>query len=69
MCVMRNIINDAKALEGEAIRGEEVSQKAYEDFVKDTNDSLDEKNKDTTRNRSAKAKAEGRKVQGEPGRE
>merc|ERR1711935_626563 len=42
MGMMQGIIDDAKAMEAEAIRGEEDSQKAYEDFVKDTNDSLEE---------------------------
>merc|ERR1719162_1317909 len=37
MGMMQAIIDDAKAMEAEAIRGEEDSQKAYEDFVKDTN--------------------------------
>jgi len=70
MCVMQNTIIDAKAWEeGEAIQGEVVSQKAYEDFAQDTDDSLDEKNKDITNKSSAKAKAAGRKVQAETGRE
>merc|ERR1719262_397147 len=41
MGMMRGIIDEAKGLEAEAIRGEEDSQKAYEEFVMDTNNSLD----------------------------
>merc|ERR1719213_600025 len=35
--MITNIINDSKASEADAIRGEETAQKAYEAFVKDTN--------------------------------
>merc|ERR1719287_38760 len=48
MGMIQQIINDAKAMEAEAIRAEEDGQKAYEDFV----------NKSET-----KAKAEGDLVQ------
>merc|ERR1719428_1602029 len=41
MGMMQGIIDEAKGLEAEAIRGEEDSQKAYEEFVMDTNNSLD----------------------------
>merc|ERR1719159_270448 len=34
MGMMSGIINDAKAMEAEAIRGEESAQKTYESFVK-----------------------------------
>merc|ERR1719443_2397661 len=34
MGMMQSIIDDAKAMEAEAIRAEEDSQKTYEDFVK-----------------------------------
>merc|ERR1719171_967525 len=33
-------------MEAETIRSEEDAQKAYEDFVKDTNNSIEEKSKD-----------------------
>merc|ERR1719335_1530579 len=62
---MQSIINDAKAMEAEAIRGEEDSQKAYEDFVKETNTSVDAKTKDIVSKTSMKAKAEGEKVEAE----
>merc|ERR1719421_374369 len=35
MGMIQQIINDAKAMEAEAIKSEEDAQKAYEDFVKD----------------------------------
>merc|ERR1719168_364201 len=62
---MQSIINDAKAMEAEAIRGEEDSQKAYEDFVKETNTSVDAKTKDITNKSEVKAKAESEKVESE----
>merc|ERR1711924_207626 len=46
MGMIQQIINDAKAMEAETIRSEEDAQKAYEDFVKDTNASIEEKSKD-----------------------
>merc|ERR1719261_1282453 len=46
MGMIQQIINDAKAMEAEAIRSEEDAQKAYEDFVKETNASIEEKSKD-----------------------
>merc|ERR1719421_631139 len=45
--MLQQIINDAKAMEAEAIRSEEDAQKAYEDFVKETNASIEAKSKDT----------------------
>merc|ERR1719473_418502 len=38
MGMMKTIIADSDNMESEAIRGEEDSQKAYEDFVKDSNE-------------------------------
>merc|ERR1719482_1683490 len=45
MGMLQQIINDAKAMEAETIRAEEDAQKAYEDFVKETNNSIEEKSK------------------------
>merc|ERR1719440_2579348 len=45
MGMIQQIINDAKAMEAEAIRSEEDAQKAYEDFVKETNASIEAKTK------------------------
>merc|ERR1719478_1548248 len=65
MGMMQSIIDDAKELEAEATRGEADSQKAYESFVKDTNNSIDEKNKDIINKTQQKAKAESDKVEAE----
>merc|ERR1719214_439549 len=69
MGMMQGIIDDAKAMEAEAIRGEEDSQKAYEDFVKDTNTSIEAKTKDIVAKTEMKAKAEGAKVEAETERD
>merc|ERR1740133_913502 len=69
MGMMQSIIDDSKAMEAEAIRGEEDSQKAYEDFVKDTNTSIEAKTKDIVSKSSMKAKAEGEKVEAETERD
>merc|ERR1719460_2386201 len=58
MGMIQQIINDAKAMEAETIRSEEDAQKAYEDFVKDTNNSIEEKSKDIVNKSESKAKAE-----------
>merc|ERR1719191_2511375 len=63
MGMMEGIIGEAKAMEAEAIRGEEDSQKAYETFVKDTNDSITAKTKDIVNKSDMKAKAESEKVE------
>merc|ERR550532_3385622 len=44
--MIQQIISDAKAMEAEAIRSEEDAQKAYEDFVKETNNSIEAKSRD-----------------------
>merc|ERR1719272_2715182 len=59
MGMIKQIITDAKAMESEAIRAEEDSQKAYEDFVKETNASIEAKSKDIINKSETKAKAEG----------
>merc|ERR1712157_642072 len=58
MGMMQQIIDDAKAMEAEAIRGEEDAQKAYEDFVKETNASIEAKSKDIVNKSETKATAE-----------
>merc|ERR1719261_456045 len=62
MGMMQGIIDDAKAMEAEAIRGEEDSQKSYEDFVKDTNGSLEELKKELANKERAKGKTEAKKL-------
>merc|ERR1712232_1208975 len=58
MQMIEQIISDAKAMEAETIRAEEDAQKAYEDFVKDTNNSIEAKTKDIVNKSETKAKAE-----------
>merc|ERR1719155_265628 len=58
MGMIQQIINDAKAMEAEAIRAEEDAQKTYEDFVKETNASIEEKSKAIVNKSEDKAKAE-----------
>jgi hypothetical protein len=65
MGLLQQIINDAKAMEAETIRSEEDGQKAYEDFVKETNASVEAKGKDIVNKSEDKAKAETDKVKAE----
>merc|ERR1712113_1236290 len=58
MGMITQIISDAKAMEAETIRSEEDAQKAYEDYVKDTNASIEAKSKDIVNKSEVKAKAE-----------
>merc|ERR1712204_14024 len=58
MSMIEQIINDAKAMEAEAIRSEEDAQKAYEDFVKETNNSIEAKSRDIVNKSETKARAE-----------
>jgi len=58
MGMIQQIINDAKALEAEAVRAEQDSQKAYEGFVKATNDSIATKNSDVVNKTGVKAEKE-----------
>jgi hypothetical protein len=58
MGMIQQIINDAKAMEAETIRSEEDAQKAYEDFVKETNASIEAKSKDIVNKSEVKAKKE-----------
>merc|ERR1712151_605094 len=58
MGMISQIISDAKAMEAEAIRSEEDAQKAYEDFVKDTNASIEAKSREIVEKSQQRAKAE-----------
>merc|ERR1719389_931789 len=69
MGLLQQIISDAKAMEAETIRAEEDAQKAYEDYVKDTNASIEEKNKDIVHKSEVKAKAEADLVQAQNDKE
>merc|ERR1719178_63938 len=59
----------AKAMEAEVIRSEEDAQKAYEDFVKDTNGSIEAKSKDIVNKSENKAKAESDLVEAKENKE
>merc|ERR1719379_1137303 len=69
MGMMSGIINDAKAMEAEAIRGEESAQKTYEEFVKDSNAAIETKVKDIVAKSDMKAKAEAAKVEAQAERD
>merc|ERR1711957_522205 len=56
--MIQQIINDAKAMEAEAIRAEEDAQKAYEDMVKETNASIETKTKAVINKSEERAKGE-----------
>ncbi|KAL9139361.1 putative conserved tandem protein 10, partial [Amphidinium carterae] len=58
MGMIQQIVDDAKAMEKDTIRDEEDAQKAYEDFVKETNASIEAKSKNIVNKSEAKAKAE-----------
>jgi len=58
MKMIEEIMGDAKSMENEAIRSEEDAQKAYEDFVKESNNSIEAKSRDITNKSEAKANAE-----------
>merc|ERR1712060_623212 len=58
MSMIEQIISDAKAMEAEAIRAEEDAQKAYEDFVKETNASIETKSMEIVEKSEMRAAAE-----------
>jgi len=69
MGMIQQIIEDAKAMEAEAIKGEEDALKAYESFIKDSNAGIEERSKEIVVKSEEKAKAEADKVQAEEERE
>merc|ERR1719395_298179 len=69
MGMIEQIIADAKTMEADAIKAETDSQKAYETFVKDTNGSIEEKNRDITNKSELKATAEADKTASEEAKE
>jgi len=56
--MIQSIIDDAKAMENEAIVDEENAQKAYEDFIKESNASTEEKQLEATNKKAEKAKSD-----------
>jgi len=69
MGMIQGLIDEAKQMETDAIRAEEEAQKAYEDFVKDTNGSIETKSKQIVEKSELKAKAEDDKVAAEESRD
>jgi len=65
MGMIAQIIADAKALEAETVRDEEEATKAYEDFVKDTNSSIEAASKSIVMKTEEKAQAESDKAEAE----
>jgi len=57
--MLKQIIKESEGMETEAIHAEEDAQKAYEDFVVDSNTSIEEKSKDIINKADEKATAEG----------
>merc|ERR1711957_480863 len=57
MGMIQRIIDDAKAMENEAIVDEENAQTGYEDFVKESNNSIDAKNSEIVERTEENAKA------------
>lgn len=65
IAMITQIINDAKAMEAEAVHAEGDAQVAYESFVKETNASNKQKQKDIVNKSDAKSTAEVDKSQAE----
>merc|ERR1719217_1069684 len=63
--MITQIIEDAKAMEAEAIKGEEDATAAYETFVTDTNASIEAKAKDIVNKSEEKAKLEAERTEAE----
>jgi len=62
MGMIQQIINDAIAMEKEAVRDEEDGQKAYEAYVKNSNVSIQTKSKEIVNKSEEKSKAEAESV-------
>merc|ERR1719247_960829 len=58
VAMIEGIINDSKALEAEAIAAEQDSQTAYENFMKESNDSITNLTEAIANLSAAKGKAE-----------
>jgi len=69
LSMIQQVIDDAKAMETEVVRAEEDSQKAYEDFVKETNASIGSKKIDIVNKSENKANAEIAHVKAKDGKE
>ena len=67
--MIKSIIDDAKAMENEAIVGEEDAQKAYENFIKESNTSTKDKELEATNKMAEKAKSDQVLVESTEGRD
>merc|ERR1719498_861263 len=67
--MIQQIIEDAKAMEGDAVKAEEGAQIAYETFVTETNAAIDAATKESITSAETKAKAEGVKSETELARD
>jgi len=65
LAMIEQIIDDAKHMEGDAIKGEETAQVAYESFVTETNAAITAAIKEQTTSEENKAKAEEEKAETE----
>merc|ERR1719487_565775 len=63
--MITQIIEDAKAMEAEAIKGEEDALAAYETFVTETNGSIETKSKEIVEKSALKAKLEDQRTEAE----
>merc|ERR550514_880475 len=66
---IESVIADSKAVEAEAITAESDAQQGYENFVKDTNDAVDEMVRSITTKTEFKAQCESDKVETEQNRD
>merc|ERR1719197_1175560 len=69
MGMIEQIIRDTEMLEAEAVKAETDAQKAYEEYVKDTNGSVEEKTRMITDKTSEEAEAEEDKTATTEGKE
>merc|ERR1719301_226675 len=69
MGMIQKIIDDAKAMEADAVRSEEEGQAAFEQFTKDTTESLAQKNKDIVTKSAKNAQTEKDLVNAEASRD
>merc|ERR1719352_736325 len=67
--MIEQIIRDTETLEAEAVKAETDAQKAYEEYVKDTNGSIEEKTRMITDKTSEKAEADEDKTATSEGKE
>merc|ERR1719198_1161182 len=67
--MIEGLIDEVKQMEADAIYAEEKAQVGYEEFVKDTNGSLEEKTKELANKSELVAKAKDDKIKAEESRD